>query len=462
MRRPLCFLLLAACAAPPALAWKSTKYLYGDTGPLNASVHGPQTLRALEVLCGLYPAGKDEWDHYGAVLLHATGDLDGDANSHGNLLFTDERADPEGNRPSSDTALDYNGGPFYRYWIRAVEANAAANADVEPRLRRERSRTRGLDVPHRYFGYLVHLAEDQCVPAHAANVRHGPWEGVEWWHWGGWSGTSGGGGRYVPSPPAVIQSLAARYGIGRRAEFSSFWDNDQQWFSTFNRGKADVAGTVHAFLASVVQDTRDRWMPGLVEQLDKKKLFEPYAKGGRRIPDPECDASWSDEDRRNLPGPFPGQGPWHSFTHPLAEIPAPKRLYEDPARPQFRPLGDQAPSGEIQVGNTFRILGNGAWDDAGKWKDLNRGCAPLAAQPKVQRGRFRQPLGFVWGGLGLSRPDSRGRPSRWGKPDPGQDGRRWAHHSGRPVPRPRPGALRPGYPEVGHPLQRQPHVRPFR
>ncbi len=113
-------LTLLLIAGFPLRAWKST------VGWTN-SPHSKISNAALDVLRVSIPQGRAEWDRFGDTLAHTSGWLNNDSNAHGNLLWNNEREDPSGE--SADAfqnnkwnPINFNGGPFYRWWIRALQA----------------------------------------------------------------------------------------------------------------------------------------------------------------------------------------------------------------------------------------------------------------------------------------------------------------------------------------------------
>ena len=251
-------LLIVSHSSVPLFAWKTKKGIL-------QSVHEIQARRAAEFLMMRYAANTREWARFRVSVEEACGTLTNDGNAHGNALPMAERRDPEDSAriPFSTDALTFNGGPVYRWFTRALEAHGQVDHSLPDRFLVDASwpvskeswrRTRGRGPAaersprtpaqvYRYLGFMVHLAQDNSSPAHIANIRHGPWDGVEWWHWDAW-GLGGGGA----SAPALAADLAIAYGpwfdvqrgeIAGKASF--FWNYDNKTLAMDPQGR-DLRG----------------------------------------------------------------------------------------------------------------------------------------------------------------------------------------------------------------------------
>jgi len=409
MRRSVLICLLVLGVAPQGQAWKSKAYKLGI--PLNSSAHSAQTERAVGLLQAHYPSNRFEWDVFQPTLVDASGTLVGDSNAHGNIIFVGEREDPEGSPVASgglsaEAAIAYNGGPFYRYWIRAVEAHGQVCGDVDATHRRlQGSSGRPTTDTYRYFGYLAHLVEDQCVPAHACNIRHGPWEGVEWWHWQ--SGTSGGGGLADPLPVANLLPYMESLGWDNHYEFIQFWQDEKKHESDrgINKTKPGALhNIVHGFLGEAIKNTQDRWAPGLMSKLGATPYFNTYANGGHVLSELDLQRVWADEDRRSLLDYTPDNTNWIAFSNNLRYLwvipPDDFNFYD--TRPQFRAgnAADEGP-GNLWIGDDPRILGNTLADSIGPYGQLNRNTAPWLPNPAYKGEAFDGRWGSYGGFWGI-------------------------------------------------------------
>lgn len=198
--RPGRITLLLVLASSPVMPWKSS--LAGTRSP-----HGEHFKFAVDKVLPLRFQGEGlEWQVQRGTLMDAATTYTGDGNSHGNTLLLDERI-PDGSDGGTldpndaaqlQDALNFNSGPMYRWWTRMLESYSQANWDV-PRLsfttgpggmvftRKSYGGPRNLNAQpvsktYEYMGNMIHLVQDNSSPAHAANVRHMLFDGVEWWH----------------------------------------------------------------------------------------------------------------------------------------------------------------------------------------------------------------------------------------------------------------------------------------
>lgn len=300
-------LIITSLANAPLWSWKS-KY-----GPFSGT-HQFLFERAFEILAKRQSGNTKEWAPYKVKMAEWGGSLKGDANAHGNILVVDEHSEPPGGNPPEvpeefDNALNFNSGPFYRYFIRSLELAGQINALEEKdhggpwMLPEKKEASQGIykraanvkrttDDTYRYLAYMGHLVQDQCAVAHAANIRHDMWEGIEWWHWDTWS--LGGGGVAKPGP---AEDLA-------KSDITWFWNNFYLFHrdannpnSDYDRGQASTCykSVRNAIGEVVISDTKNLFMSGLSEKLKELKYFEITEKGGRRLPEKDLQALYQEE-----------------------------------------------------------------------------------------------------------------------------------------------------------------------
>lgn len=298
-------ILAAVGLGLPLQAWKTT--LAGSN-----SVHGRISNGALDVIRTSVNRGNEfknaEWDRFGVTLHDACGWLNNDSNAHGNLIWNEDRRDPDGNplEPSLGEKfwdpLNFNGGPFYRWWFRALQAEALCSAVAVrrpgPSTRfQEWSRTRAVDGSspvdasriYQYLGLMAHLIQDNSAPAHMANIRHGWWEGVEWWHDAG--GTLlGGRGRDMPLDPGRLPSIPLDSATGPNwSEISSVIAS-----SFFNNNK--IIGDYDPSKRGRQADPLPyRKFTGLLRQIVKKNVA--HLMPGIAVPPPYFDARAGNQSR---------------------------------------------------------------------------------------------------------------------------------------------------------------------
>ena len=99
-----------------------------------------------------------------------------DKNAHGRIS-----EDPNISQNLKDKALDYNGGPFEDWKTAMIERYQRMEFIQVPG-----ESFFGDKSAYYYVGLMAHLIEDQCVPAHPANISHGgvPGDDMELWFWG--------------------------------------------------------------------------------------------------------------------------------------------------------------------------------------------------------------------------------------------------------------------------------------
>lgn len=392
--RPGAFLfLLAAGISLSGAAWKTS--LVG----VNRSVHEKHTKYAWKIL--LERAGNpgtSEWSRFGGLLEASAGTLKSDANSHGNVVIGSGERDSVGPEPITDELLTqpltFNGGPFYRWWCRMQEANAQYNLGLPARppnrlgvWRRDGLPTRDISAVYRYMGYMAHLVQDNCSPAHAANIRHGVYEGIEYWHWR--SLAWGGSGMDLPQedvPTLLLQMNSDGRGFWVRSEFQKYWDNTQDKNAShdsdfFDRGiwNGEQQKAGEALLLRVINDTRSLYMPDGVK-LRTSRLFDFYDApfpgrrahevGGRSELRNNVWVAWDYEDN----SVWATSGKVFSlFGNPPANAAEPYRtagplLGQIYAKPQYQvdPATAIGPE-RTYLTDTFRTLGVGNTADARWW-----------------------------------------------------------------------------------------------
>jgi hypothetical protein len=260
-----------------------------------------------------YPETSAEVDRFRGTLSSASGWLNNDANAHGNVLWNNERwspngsADPEGPEGKGYWApINFNGGPFYRWWIRALQAESLCSSvfKFEPpatgtnpipiRVPFEGSldewgRTNTGISAHRiyqYFGLMAHLIQDNNAPAHIANIRHGWWEGVEWWHDRG-AADLGAGGRSYPDWNKVLDVIQTSsdgtvpaWSIG---SFYSYFTKDINIVIKINDKDIQIPN-IESYFSNIIDSNRDFAMPGLSAGsvqtwINNRKLTDPEQRG---------------------------------------------------------------------------------------------------------------------------------------------------------------------------------------
>lgn len=340
---PALTLLLAA--GPVAVAgglWK-TKVATG----VNRSVHEKHSERARNILILKDGGpGTSEWRIYGSLIDEATGTVRNDANSHGNVIIALGERDKEGPEDLTDelrkAPLAFNGGPFYRWWTRIIEANGQYNLGLPSRpanglgsWRRPMLPTRDAKPVYRYMGYMTHLVQDNCSPAHAANIRHGIYEGIEYWHWQ--SIPFGGQGLDVPQETVsalLDQMNGDSQKFWRQEAFKKFWKQARESVlephapEKYNRGLSGInpedpsqRNTIEANMRAVIDDTRKLYMPD-AQRLKTTNIFRLYdwPNPGRRAHELDPPGSndvkrmWDYEDASVLMGtskkyPLSGEAP---------------------------------------------------------------------------------------------------------------------------------------------------------
>lgn len=407
-------LIASSCCPLQVRAWK--------TRLANRSVHGWHTYWALDILQA--KAHSEEWRRYRELLEDSSGSLLNDSNSHGNLILQFwERLGNEGpsdpNSPEGKLVaapLTFNGGPFYRYFIRLQEANAQINGgipdDPGPSGRnnarsgwKRNAVNRPARTVYRYMGYLTHLVQDNCSPAHAANIRHGIFEGIEFWHWHGTQ--LGGRGADVPqrSVQDLLGVLNARSAVGGssyswwdQTAFQSYWSLDSNESKYLrDRGRLDNSLGFHKpiedFLTKVVDDTR-RWMPrpeNVKTTLEARALGEVDSQKVWKFEDSRLhyfDSSWTDSVKDYINGLKGDSNNPQSWTEGAALI---RKIQSNP---QFQPTSLDSSSGYLATVNMTSPV---SWDPNDIWKTLNQGKALWLPNPEYhgQAFEFRN-----WGSYG--------------------------------------------------------------
>lgn len=443
MHFPKSALLLALVAgplAPPLLAWK-VKATNTPSVNRQASVHGNMTDRGVDLIKLVDPANAQVWEAARDMLWSNSGVLENDGNSHGNRLIFGERGGDMGeSTPSDETPLlekgiNYNGGPFYRYWTRLFEAHSRMGALV-PSSKQRYPVTQYAPEVYQYWGHLVHLAQDNCSPTHAANIRHGFNDGVEWHHWGS-ANLEGGIGRSIPLDEHVLARQLRDFGLLGKLDFRDYLKMHQKTVIEFagdegfvlDRGhklnnsvgdtydkRNPMRRTVDGFLERVIQDTK-RWMIK-VEVLQSADLdryerymniFRPYDLGGNRPTESQIQdihAYASDDDYPLDPNKL--------TLEEVASLTAERRrgakllmdlYYKRPffnVKPINIDLLQPSPEG-FWVGYSYQLI----WpkidkDEGGEWLDFNQDTTPWHPNPAYKGGAWDS----HWGSYG----------GRWGFP----------------------------------------------
>lgn len=435
--------LVSGALFPAPLVWKVKAFNTPATNR-QASVHGNMTDRGVDLIQLLDPSNTHVWEGARDLLWLNSGTLDNDGNSHGNrLIFGERGADMGESTPGDETdellkdGLNYNGGPFYRYWTRLFEAHSRMDALVPTSKRRYPISQSGEEV-YRYWGHLAHLTQDNCSPTHAANIRHGFNDGVEWHHWGSANG-EGGTGRSIPLPKEELINRMQTFGLVGKVDFFDFFKMNQKTiipFANVEKFKVDrgfkladnlgqtmdkrnpVRRTIDGFLERVIQDTK-RWMIKVdVMQSSDPARYENYiaifrswyTAGGKRPTETQIkkiyDYSYDDDYPLDPAKIADGISSLWSGRQEGARIL--QDLYHQ--RPFFnrKPLASgedplQPSSEGFYVGYAHGLIyPKKDKDQGGEWLDFNQDTTPWHPNPAYKGGAFDS----HWGSYG----------GRWGFP----------------------------------------------
>ena len=388
------------------MAWKSS-LLAPNAG---MSPHGRFTRHALDLIQERVP-GEKEWLNYGDLIVVSAGQVKNDVNSHGNVILDvaerdfDPNFDPDGTLARDASA--FNSGPFYRFWVRMQESAAHLNMGIPRRdsssrsvqrlWRRFPNRDFKADAIYRYMGYMAHLAEDNAVPAHAANVRHGVYEGLEYWTWGALF--LGGNGKKDLEEAEMGQVRTRMNGEGWWSQPTLLSCKRDELIDTakdkviedrgFSGSKSSTA--VEGFLTQFVTRTcQDIQMP----EFQKDELIFKMVKDGGRRPDDEAACKGIHDYEQNLDyslfGDPNGSGSAKLITQILA-VPQPQ--YTDrPFQTRYDP-GVYAPGLSPQW---YYLDG-----DSFGGKSLNEGRAPYLPNPNYTGKAFDTQWGSYGGYYGF-------------------------------------------------------------
>ncbi len=430
-RRGLTGILLILASGLPVLAWKTK--LAATNSP-----HSKISEFAMNLVKHQYPETSAEVDRFRGTLSDACGWLNNDANAHGNVLWNNERWDPDDHSadPTTDpdpthpkgywAPINFNGGPFYRWWIRALQAEALCTSTFEFSYDKNLGGWAPIKEPYengleewgrsftgirteafpkisakriyQYFGLMAHLIQDNSAPAHIANIRHGWWEGVEWWHdKSAW--TLGGGGRDYPdwnkafamigtNPPGTIVTNPD----WTNGTIYGYFSSDSNSATKINDSLQITS--IEGYLDGIISSNRAFFMPGLDTE-DVKSWIT-----ARGLTDAEQVQLKAGENEFSTSLPF-GLNP--------------KAVYFSSGLGQNLVYTSKAPtlpgSPAISHGNGLGILVKGQWLSYSSgimnldWRNLNLG-GTLWVPNKAYTGKaFDQHWGSHGGGLGFPNRD---------------------------------------------------------
>ena len=137
-----------------AHAWKSAL----------PSTHRPTTVEGIALL-------QRFDDQYPDIVKYQTDIADWSSGVSDDSAAHGANADPDGGWQGIEDAINYNGGPFSKWW------------EIVTKRYRHFRFSHADQSAYYYVGLMSHLLEDQAAPPHAANVSHGLGDDIEYWVW---------------------------------------------------------------------------------------------------------------------------------------------------------------------------------------------------------------------------------------------------------------------------------------